>query len=120
MKKFVLSLLVLLAWAGSSQAQYTLPFTETFPSYSDLPAGWVSWKSAGTGVSWVATFGMGGTSEGCAFSWNDGTLWLISKAITVPAEGSVDIRFYQKAGWPSSYLKHGLYYSTTGTQNLAA
>jgi len=69
MKKFVLLMLILLAWAQSSQAQYTLPFTETFPSSSALPAGWVSWQSAGTGDYWAADFGMGGTSDGCAFSW---------------------------------------------------
>jgi len=120
MKKYVFLLLVLLVWARGSQAQYTLPFTETFPSSSALPAGWVSWQSAGTGEFWTADFGMGGTSDGCAFSWYDGTIWLISKAITVPAGGSVDISFYQKAGWPSSYFKHGLYYSTTGAQNLGA
>jgi hypothetical protein len=120
MKKFVLSLLVLLAWAGSSQAQYTLPFTETFPSYDELPLDWVSWQSAGTGDYWVATFGMGGVTDGCAYSWYDGTIWLISKSITVPAGGSVDISFYQKDGNPSSYFKHGLYYSTTGATNLAA
>ena len=120
MKKFVLLLLVLLAWAHSSQAQYTLPFTETFMSYSALPAGWVSWQSAGSGDYWDATFGMGGTSDGCAFSWYDGTIWLISKSITVPAGGSVDINFYQQNTFPSFYVKHGLYYSTTGAQNLAA
>ncbi len=120
MKKFVLLMLILLAWAQSSQAQYTLPFTETFPSSSALPAGWVSWQSAGTGDYWAADFGMGGTSDGCAFSWYDGTIWLISKSITVPAGGSVDISFYQLDNFPSSYVKHGLYYSTTGAQNLGA
>lgn len=64
--------------------------------------------------------GWGGTSDGCAFSWYDGTIWLISKSITVPAGGSVDISFYQLDNFPSSYVKHGLYYSTTGAQNLGA
>jgi len=120
MKKFVLLLLVSLAWARSSQAQYTLPFTETFVSSSQLPEEWVSWQSAGQGASWAAVEGMGGTGDGCAFSWYNGTIWLISKAITVPVEGSVDISFYQKDGNPTSSVKHGLYYSITGAQNLAA
>ncbi|MDO9257809.1 MAG: fibronectin type III domain-containing protein [Bacteroidales bacterium] len=117
MKKSVFLLLVSLAWAGSSQAQYTLPFTETFESTSDLPAGWASWQSAGSGDYWSADFGLTG---GCAFSWYDGNIWLISKAVTVPAEGSVDIRYYQKNTFPTYYAKHGLYYSTTGAQNLDA
>ncbi len=118
MKKSVLLLIVLLLCASGLKAQYTLPFTETFESTSSLPAGWVSWQSAGTGDYWAADFGM--TSDGCAFSWYDGTIWLISKAITVPAGGSVDISYYQKNTFPGSYVKHGLYYSTTGAQNLAA
>jgi len=117
MKKFVLLLFVLLAGAQSSQAQYTLPFTETFESTSSLPAGWVSWQSAGSGDFWAADFGV---TTGCAFSWYNGTIWLISKAITVPAGGSVDISYYQKDVFPSYYVKHGLYYSTTGAQNLGA
>jgi hypothetical protein len=99
-------------------APYTVPFTEEFTSTSALPCGWVSWQSAGTGYQWNVN--SGGYTSGCAYSGYYGTIWLISNAITVPAGGTVDLYFYQKNTWVSDYEKHGLYWSSTGTQDLGS
>ncbi len=98
---------------------YTLPFTESFTSTTELPNGWTNWLSSSSDTySWTAT--SGGVADGCAYSGYYGDIWMISNAITVPANGSIDITFFEKNTYPGDYKKHALYYSTTGAKTLAS
>jgi hypothetical protein len=95
---------------------YTLPVMENFTSTIELPDGWTIWNSGTSTGSWTAS--TGGVSNGCAYSGYYGPIWLISNKITVPANGSIDIKFSQKNTYLNDYIKHSLYYSTTGAKDV--
>ncbi|MEA3505652.1 MAG: choice-of-anchor J domain-containing protein, partial [Bacteroidota bacterium] len=92
---------------------YTLPFTENFTNPEVLPTGWTTWN----GDPWDACYnGTQGHDDGAAYClWETG--WLISPAITVPEEEMLKLSFYQSMFGTSDYVKHGIYYSTTGGLN---